>query len=68
MSQKDFRLKLCNCDKEKSSLKSSFFTLFINGGVNMKCLCQTAIIFLAVYMAVNYRMEWLWLILLVVLG
>ncbi len=34
----------------------------------MKYLCQTAIIFLAVYMAVNYRMEWLWLILLVVLG
>jgi len=34
----------------------------------MKCLCQTAIVFLAVYMAVNYGMEWLWLIALVVFG
>jgi len=34
----------------------------------MKCLCQTAIVFLAVYMAVKYSMNWLWLLLLVVLG
>lgn len=34
----------------------------------MKCLCQTAIVFLAVYMAVNYDMRWLWLIALVVFG
>lgn len=34
----------------------------------MKCLCQTAIVFLAVYMAVNYGIGWLWLLVLVVLG
>ena len=34
----------------------------------MKCLCQTAIVFLAVYMAVTYDMKWLLLILLVFMG
>lgn len=34
----------------------------------MKCLCQTAIVFLAVFMAVNYSMLWLCLLLLVILG
>lgn len=32
----------------------------------MKYLCQTAIIFLAVYMAVNYGLGWLLLLVLVV--
>ncbi len=34
----------------------------------MKCLCQTAIIFLAVYMAVKYSEKWLFLLLIVLFG
>ena len=33
----------------------------------MKCLCQTAIVFLAVYMAVNYVFVWLFLLVFVFL-